>query len=194
MGSRIKSRAIALIALLSLGACAPQISPVDFTAGGGENGKWSLGGVSVTIPDSIVVSTSTEDRYPPSDQLVWWGDPPGDRKAQVVALMEDAVNDGAAAALQGAQPVDVEVVIRQFHAMSPIARATSFQAGVHEIRFDIAIRDAGSGEILAEEKGVNADFRAYSGSKAVLAEARGEDQKTRIKERVSNVVASWIDN
>ncbi|MEO0363569.1 MAG: DUF6778 family protein [Pseudomonadota bacterium] len=186
------TRRSALLGVLALGACGPLISRTDFRAGAKGDGGWRLAEVDVRVPERMVVSQVVDSHYPPIDHLVWWGDPPGDRKAQVSDLMEEATRRGASAALTGGRPVRLELTIRQFHAMTPLARATSLQAGVHEIQFDIAVRDASTGSVLAEEKAVNADLRAFSGEKAVEAEARGEDQKTRIQRRVAEVVEAWL--
>lgn len=185
-----------IIALLSacvlLASCGPRISPIDFESSAAGAGGWRLASLSVEVPEDMVVSTAKNERYPPQDQLVWWGDPPGDRKAQVEALMTDAAERGATAALAGDRPVAVSLTIRQFHAMSPLARRTNLQFGVHEIAFDIKVRDADTGAVLATEDRVNADFRAFSGETAVLAEQGGLDQKTRIKDRVAKVVQAWL--
>ena len=48
------------------------------------------------------------------------------------------------------------------------------------------------GAVLAEEKGVNADLAAFSGTPAIEAEKRGQGQKVRIQARVSQVVRRWL--
>ncbi len=184
-------------AALLLGGCvAPLISGTDFSKGSGASNadvaSWSLSDVIVQIPDGMAVSTDGNVRYPPADMLVWYGDPPGDRKAQVATLLADAVRAGAIDAMIGTRPVVMRINIDQFHAMTPKARATNIQLGVHEIRFDIEVIDAASGEILATEADVNADFRAFSGSQAILAEQAGQGQKIRIQTRVSQVIRAWL--
>ena len=181
---------------LTLSACvAPRVADTDFTQGVGQAASqvaaWSLGDVQVEISNKLTVTQSPSRRYPPITELVWYGDPPGDRKAQVVALMSDAVRAGAADALVGSQPVTIALNITEFHAMTPRARATELQLGVHEIMFDISVVDA-SGAVIASETGVRADLQAYSGASALQAEQLGQGQKIQIQSRVAQVIRSWL--
>ncbi len=181
---------------LALSACvAPRVSQTDFTQGVGQAASqvaaWSLGDVQVEVSSSLTVTQSPSRRYPPTTELVWYGDPPGDRKAQVETLMADAVRAGAADALLGSKPVAIKLHITEFHAMTPRARATELQLGVHEIMFDISVLDS-AGAAIAAEKGVRADLQAFSGASALQAEQLGQGQKIRIQSRVAQVVRAWL--
>lgn len=181
---------------LALSACvAPRVSQTDFTQGVGQAAdqvsSWSLGDVQVEVSSSLTVTQSPSRRYPPTTELVWYGDPPGDRKAQVETLMADAVRAGAADALVGSQPVTIVLNITEFHAMTPRARATELQLGVHEIRFDISVIDS-SGQVVASETGVRSDLEAFSGASALQAEQLGQGQKIRIQSRVAQVIRAWL--
>jgi len=182
--------------VLALSACVvPQVAETDFTQGVGHSASkvaaWSLGDVNVEISNGLTVTQSPSRRYPPLSELVWYGDAPGDRKAQVIALMTDAVRASAADALVGSQPVTIGLNIVEFHAMTPRARSSQLQLGVHEIMFDISISD-GSGAVIASETGVRADLQAYSGAAAVQAEQLGQGQKIRIQSRVAQVIRAWL--
>ena len=150
--------------------------------------------MSVVIPASMPVSENPNVRIPPDGYLNWWGDPPGDRKQQVRALLSEAVSSGAAPLLTGSTPVIFEIKVNQFHALTPKARATELQLGVHSMNFDFAVIDKASGARLTEENNVNADLRAYSGSYAVIAEQQGQNQKLRIQNRIADVASSWLTN
>lgn len=113
---------------------------------------------------------------------------------QAAAIMSDAARDVAEAVMAGRRPVDLNLAMVRFHAMTPKARVTEAQLGVHDIGFDISVTDAATGAVLAEEQGVNADFRAFSGTKAILAEQAGETQKVRIRRHVAEVVKAWLSN
>ncbi len=181
---------------LALSGCiAPRVSKIDFAQGVGQSASqvatWSLGDVQVEISNGLTVTQSPSRRYPPLSELVWYGDPPGDRKAQVATLMADAVRAGAADALAGSQPVTIALNVTEFHAMTPRARSTELQLGVHEIMFDISVVDA-SGATLASEKGVRSDLQAFSGAAAVQAEQLGQGQKIRIQRRVAQVIRAWL--
>lgn len=195
----------ALVALLAVAGCAPSISQTDFVAGasGGEAtdgagvvaggaAEWSLSDIVVAVRENMPIHEDENVRYPSGDRLVWWGDPPGDRVAQVETLMADALQAGALDALTGAKPVVIRMDIQQFHAMTPRARATNIQLGVHEIVFDLSVIDAATGEVIVKEDGVSADLRAFSGSQALMAEQVGQGQKIRIQTRVAQVVRAWL--
>lgn len=193
---RTRFRAAALVVGVAalVTACGPQIRSVDFRTGAGQPAgvvsQWGLARVDVVVPEELVVTNQPNVRYPDAD-IVWYGDPEGDRKAQVAALLTEAVQAGALDALTGSDPVAIELTVRKFHAMTPRARATNLQLGVHEITFDIAVRDA-SGAVIASEAGVNADLRAFSGDEAVRAEQIGQGQKIRIQTRVAQVIRAWL--
>ena len=76
--------------------------------------------------------------------------------------------------------------------MTPRARLSSLQLGVHEISFDIEVWST-DGELLVAEANVNADLDAYSGVKAYKAEAKGETQRVRITRRIQEVVRNWLN-
>lgn len=193
--SFLASALLAGVVLLAAG-CAPTVHPVDFKSGAGARSgatDWRLASVEVEIPEDMPVNTNGDIRVPPSNELVWWGDPEGDRKAQVRALLTDAVSAGALDALTGTKPVIFRMKVNQFHAMTPRARATPIQLGVHSLNFDFEIVDAATSQILAAEKDVSADLRAFSGTQAILAEQQGQGQKIRIQTRVAQVVRSWLN-
>ncbi len=191
----LRGLVIAASALALSGCIAPRVADTDFSQGHGQTAAqvaaWGLGGVNVQVSDSLTVTQSPSRRYPPITELVWYGDPPGDRKAQVQTLMADAVRAGAADALLGSQPVTIALNITEFHAMTPRARATELQLGVHEIMFDISVIDS-SGAVIASEKGVRADLAAFSGASALQAERLGQGQKIRIQSRVAQVIRAWL--
>lgn len=196
MGRKTRIGAAVLGLALLVAGCAPSISPIDFENGAASQApdasSWALSDIQVVIPEAMQVAVNGGDRYPDPGLLVWWGDPPGDRKAQVAALLADAVVAGAADALSGTRPVVFRLTVDQFHAMTPAARATNLQLGAHELRFDFEVLDAATGDVLAREDDVNADFRAFSGTQAVLAEQAGQGQKIRIQTRVSQVIRAWL--
>jgi hypothetical protein len=186
-----------LAGVVALSGCiAPTISGTDFSEGSGASqasvASWSLADVIIEIPEGMPISEDASVRYPSPETLVWWGDPPGDRKQQVRELFADAVRAGAIDAMVGTQPVIMKIKIDQFHAMTPKARATNIQLGVHELRFDISVVDAASGKVLATEDDVNADFRAFSGAVAIEAERAGQGQKIRIQTRIAQVIRAWL--
>ena len=185
-------------AAMVLASCSfgPKIDEIDYVIGqqytSDQVASWGLRTVDIVIPEEMIVWTVPDVRYPPKTVLNWWGDPPGDRRAQVRTLLTDAVQAGALDALAGNQPVNIRLTLREFHAMTPKARASELPFGVHEVKFDVAVVDANTGQILVEELGVNADLQAFSGTSAIQAVQTGQTQKVRIQARVAFVIRSWL--
>lgn len=185
-------------AAMVLASCSfgPKIDEIDYTIGqtytSDQVAAWGLNNVEVVIPEEMIVWTDPDVRYPPKKVLNWWGDPPGDRREQVRILLADAVRAGALDALAGGQKVNIQLTVREFHAMTPKARASELPFGVHEVKFDLAVIDATTGQVLVQESGVNADLQAFSGTSAIQAVQTGQTQKVRIQARVAFVIRSWL--
>ena len=178
------------------GCFGPKIDEIDYVLGSqvtrADIANWQVGVVEVVIPEDMNVWTDPDVRYPAKSNLVWWGDPPGDRKEQVRTLMADAVRAGALEVLSGTRAVNLRVDILEFHAMTPKARASELPFGVHEIKFDVTVIDAATGQVIAVEEGVNSDLQAFSGTSAIQAEQVGQGQKIRIQARVAQVIRAWL--
>lgn len=194
----VKVVVIGLAVLIVSGCVGPRVSSLDYTEGASlepnEVSDMKLNSVNVTIREEMQVSTDPAIRYPPKETLVWWGEPSGDRKQQVQALVSDAIADATQPLFLGDRLVGIEVTLNQFHAMTPLARMTEIQLGVHEVQFDIALIDTQTGDTLASEVNLNADLRAFSGSTVAPAEAEGQTQAVRIKARIGQVASAWLVN
>ncbi len=139
--------------------------------------------LSVTVPEELTVSEA--NTFIPRADIVWREDPRGNRKVQVQTIMANAIAKGVSQVAEG-QPVTMEVRLNTFHAVTEKARYTT--GGRHNINFDYLLRDVTTGLPVAEVKNVDATFKAYGGAKAVAAENRGETQKVRITQRVSDII------
>lgn len=139
--------------------------------------------VIVNVPRSLKVSEA--NRYLPAGDIVWRGDPIGDRHAQVKAIFETAMVRGAQN-IEGDRPVDLLISVKRFHALTEKARYTT--GGIHNIEFSMALADPVTGDILKPWKDVRADLEAFGGQQAILAEARGETQKVRITAFLAEVL------
>lgn len=139
--------------------------------------------IRVQVPQSLRVSEA--NRYYPGADIVWRGDPVGDRYAQVKALFDRALARGVAP-LNGAQAVDLEVRVLLFHALTEKARYTT--GGVHSIAFELTLTDAATGATLVPARRVKADLPGFGGQQAIDAEARGETQKVRITQHLADVI------
>lgn len=144
--------------------------------------------VRVSVPRSLKVSEA--NRYLPSGDIVWREDAPGDRHAQVAAILQDALERGVADLPEGGVPVVLEVGLVRFHALSEKARYTV--GGVHAIRFTYVLRDPVTGAALTEPTFVKADFKALGGQKAITAERQGITQKVRITGHLADVIRAEL--
>ena len=148
---------------------------------------WNIKDVRVNVPSSLSVSEA--NFYIPKADIVWRGDPYGDRRRQVSDLIDLAVSQ-AVLGLEGNQPVFLDIRLERFHALSQKARATV--GGVHNIQFDVTVRDVETGITLAGPTPVSIHLKAYGGQKAIEAEMRGETQKRRISKEITSVMRYYL--
>jgi len=190
----LKSKLIKYIAgmalALSVTACAtPQNvtsnSIVTATAEENQldNPAYLVQQLSVTVPNELTVSEANV--FLPIADIVWREDPLGDRKQQVQDIMIDAIVKGVSKVSDG-QPVTMEVRLTKFHALTEKTRYTV--GGRHNIKFDYVLRDAQTGVPVTDVKHIDASFKAYGGSNAVAAMARGETQKVRISQHIEQLI------
>ena len=188
----------AMAAVLALSACAGDdnstissrnaVTPLADTAQSARKlviaqPLYTVQAVRVTVPRTLKVSEA--NMLMPIADIVWRGDPRGDRHAQVEALMTAALTEGTRTMRVGPAVV-VEVDLRRFHSLTEKAKFTT--GGVHAIRFVLTVRDAQTGAVLDGPRMVNADFKAWGGKRAFEAEARGETDKVLISEHLKSVI------
>jgi hypothetical protein len=190
-------RLVKLIAALTLGfglsACASvetatRNAPLEMDAVAPAAVSFDVAEVRVSVPRSLKVSEA--NRYLPGGDIVWREDPPGDRHAQVAAILDAALRQGVDGLPEGGVPAVLDVELSKFHALSEKARYTI--GGVHAIQFTYTLRDPGTGAALTEPRFVKADFKAFGGNKAIAAERQGLTQKVRITEHVANVIRAEL--
>ena len=186
MRSLLKSTLI-LAALLGLSACsapsgvsrnatmdsvAPLVSsPVQ---------DWSVVDLRIDVPRTLTVSEANSIR--PNADIVWRGDPLGDRHDQIDALMTSALAPVLTPRDTGGTPVIVTLELRQFHAVTELARYTV--GGLHAFVFTLTVAHAETGEILSGPRTVDLTYRVAGGQAALDEEARGITQRARVIERL----------
>ena len=99
--------------------------------------------IDVVVPRTLRVSEANVF-YPIAD-IVWHGDPEGDRYAQVTSILQEGLAAGTAS-LKSGQAVVIEAQLTRFHALTPKTRYTV--GGEHNTEFLLTVRDAKTGEIL----------------------------------------------
>ena len=138
---------------------------------------------TVTVPQSL--KANERNLYYPIGDIVWRGEPRGDRHAQVKRIFVAGLRD-AAPRIAGNRPVRLDVQVTRFHSLSEKARYTV--GGVHDIDFRYRLVDIATGQQIGPSKNVNADLKGLGGEAALAAEGRGETQKARIISHLSRVI------
>jgi len=137
----------------------------------------------VIVPRSLTTSEAHE--YYPLVDIVWRGDPPGDRYDQVGQIFANSLNWGMAAFNKG-RKVKISIELLKFHAITEKARYSV--GGVHTIRFMMSVRDATTGAVIVAPEKVIADLKAFGGAKAVKADRVGQTQKARITQHLAGTM------
>ncbi|MDO5631086.1 MAG: hypothetical protein Q4G22_04535 [Paracoccus sp. (in: a-proteobacteria)] len=186
----LKSIVVAVALILGITGCArnswetqyEQLNPVT-------TANWRVADVRVNAPQTL--TTTEVNSYVPDADIVWHGDPQGDRRAQAAAIVAQGIRDGASG-LRGGQPVVINATISQFHALTPKARAMEGNVGVHDIRYTVTVTDARTGETLIPAQEIRADKAALVGVAATDADARGFTQKVEITQHLAAVTRHWL--
>lgn len=138
--------------------------------------------VQVVVPRDLKVSEA--NTFLPSADIVWRGDPLGDRYAQIEAIMDSAAQPVIGRGM--GRPAVAELVVTRFHGVTEKTRYTV--GGNHNMRFDLTLRDAATGEVLVGPRPVVADVRASGGAKAIEEDRIGRTQKVVVTERLAEVL------
>lgn len=162
-------------------ATARQVPLVDAAVGFAQPQDWGFNALAVVVPESL--SVSEENSIKPRADIVWREDPMGDRHAQVDDMVTVALED-TLLGLRGATPVNVEVQITRFHALTERTRYSI--GGEHEIEFIFTVRDASSNAVLRGPRAVDLTFPAAGGDAALEEEARGYFQRDAIRDRLTD--------
>lgn len=143
----------------------------------------AIQGIEISVPQDLKVSEA--NLMVPNADIVWRGDPMGDRYSQVTAIFETA----AASATQGlteGRGVILSLEVTRFHALTEKARYLT--GGNYALHFDLTLRDAASGVILDGPRPVVADVRAAGGLRAIAEDNAGRTEKVVITERLVEVL------
>ncbi len=139
--------------------------------------------INISVPQSLTVSEANS--YYPKGDIVWRGDPIGDRHAQVAALLEAGFKEGTKD-MNGATAVTLDVEVVRFHSVTEKSRYTV--GGVHNIMFNLTVRRASTGQALTSTAGIEANLPALGGVAAVEADRQGQTQKVRVTAHLAQVI------
>jgi hypothetical protein len=141
--------------------------------------------IDVVVNVSRSLEVAKTNSLIPAGDIVWTEDAPGDRHAQVQAILQDAMEIGALG-LDGDRDVIMVIDLARFHALSKTARYTV--GGGHTIIFDVTLIDPATGVIVEGPRRIDASFPALGGAAALIAERSGLTQKSRITNHLVKVI------
>jgi len=135
------------------------------------------------------INISESDEFYPNADVVWRGDPPGDRIAQIGAMFQTAF-DRNKPIFTGDQPIVVDIMLIRFHGVTDRTRATI--GGVHNIVFMMTVRDARTGDVIEPARRIEVNLNAPGGRQARRMDAAGETQRFRVTEFLTSVFRSEL--
>ncbi len=150
---------------------------------------WVVQDVQVSVPNTLSVSTNP-NILAPAEDIVWYGDPEGDRRAQVASIMDAGITRGTDD-LVGGTPVVIGVTVERFHAVTPSATSIAPSA-VHQISYTAQVFNAATLAPVTAPQPIVADLDAYVGAAAVVNAVEGNTEKLRITEHLAQVTRGWL--
>ncbi len=179
--------AVLCLAFFSLTACSFDRTSVSATGPANVQRSYSLvDNTFSTIPD---LEVSEAEGYYPFADVVWRGDPRGDRVAQIAAMFDTAFARNKPI-LDGTQPVIVDVQLVRFHGVTNQTRYTV--GGVYNIIFNMTVRDARTGAVIEPARRVTANLDAPGGAVAVRLEESGQTQKVRVVDFLTSALRGQL--
>ncbi|SLN19145.1 DUF6778 family protein [Pseudooctadecabacter jejudonensis] len=148
---------------------------------------YALHSIRFAVPEDMTVSEANS--YYPIADIVWRGDPLGNRAEQISAIFQTAIRQ-AGGSMTGARPVTVDVDLVRFHSLTERTRYSV--GGVHSIKFDLTVRDALTGNVIEPTRRIDGDFAALGGYAALAADNAGQTQKVRITAHLASLFAAEL--
>ncbi|MBV2360904.1 hypothetical protein KUH32_14140 [Thalassococcus sp. CAU 1522] len=145
---------------------------------------YTISGYSVSVPEKLKVSEA--NLYYPVTDIVWRGDPYGNRKRQIIEIFQESISR-ATPGIDGPRPVTLAIELKRFHSITEKTRYTI--GGMHSISFYVTVTDAETGEVLIDRRKVKADLEAFGGQRALAADRQGLGMKERIQRHLARVLA-----
>lgn len=142
-------------------------------------GQYDVKAVTVSVPSKLRVSEA--NMFYPIADIVWRGEPLGNRHGQVKAIFEEAAAKATGTMREGPSVV-VSLEVQRFHSVTEKTRYTV--GGVHDLKFVLTVTDADTGLVLDGPRLVHAEAKAAGGARAVAEEQMGRTQRVVIVERL----------
>ncbi len=145
--------------------------------------RFSITSFTVIIPETLQVSEANQ--YFPKADIVWRGELPGNRPAQVKAILEDGLTVGSADLKQGPM-AGLTLQLERFHALTEKARFSV--GGIHNLVFVLTVKDAKTGAVLEGPRRVELDIIASGGEDAIAQDVAGRTQRVIIVEGLAEAI------
>ena len=145
--------------------------------------NYALASVVVNVSETLVVSE--QNNYFPNADIVWRGDLPGDRHAQVQNLFEVAAGR-TAATLNGSEPVTVYINVVRFHGVTERTRFSV--GGNYHVVFEMTVLDAATSAIIEPTRTIDVSLAAPGGNAAVQLEQSGQTERVRVTAFLNSVL------
>lgn len=143
----------------------------------------AIKGIEISVPQAL--RTSEANVMVPVADIVWRGDPMGDRHTQVAAIFQAAATTATAGMTDG-RGVILSLEVTRFHALTEKARYLT--GGNYAMHFLMTLRDAQTGIVIDGPREVIADVRASGGVRAIAEDNAGRTEKVVITERLVQVM------
>jgi hypothetical protein len=163
------------------GAAVPAPTPAAMPSGAPQyfESQYDVQQINISVPQTLRVSEA--NTFHPNADIVWRGEPLGDRYAQVKAIFETAAAAGTSTMHSGPK-VAVDIEVTYFHCLTEKTRYTV--GGVHSMKYMLTVRDLETGAILQGPRLVVADVKGAGGQKAIEEEEAGRTQKVVVTDRL----------
>ncbi|MGB1212713.1 MAG: DUF6778 family protein [Pikeienuella sp.] len=190
-GSRAVFAAATVTSALVLSGCADL---AEINSGSGTSASTSAN-APAQVPSSAIRAPQDlykVERVTPvvmnDAQLGWFSGSEGSPR-EVGAFVGKSVIEGLDGQFEGAEPVSMEVRIRQFQ---PSVDSIERQAGGrHALRLDFVLRDSANGSIVSASEGLVLDLVALNGTSAQIAARSGRTEQVRLAERIRLAAQYW---
>src|SRR5690606_42138399 len=126
----MKPALLALGLALGLAGCATTWETAYEQVDPAQAAGWRVAAVEVAVPETL--TTSDKNSYLPDFDIVWHGEPAGDRGAQAAAILEEGIEKGSAGQ-RGRTAVPIVAPLRPLRAITPGLRDGRQNSGVHNI-------------------------------------------------------------
>ena len=149
--------------------------------------SYSLRGLNFDAQPGLRVSES--EGYYPNAEVVWRGDPIGERIPQIEAMFQDAAARNRDI-VDGTLPIAVDVTLVRFHGVTNRTRYTI--GGVYNVVFDMTIRNVETGDVIEPARRVVGNLDAPGGERAVRLEDAGQTEKVRVTDFLTSLLRAQL--